>query len=376
LAPKSISDYGRLLKEFDAFTGHIDLESALTTANAKAWQQEKRVDGLNAAINATMYLKSFATWACKSGYKCGPEGVSVLFHLKPPKGKKRVRHALTQEQLDAIWKALASPSAPGGARAAALLRVLLATGVKRDETRTLLLKDFQLDAKGRGGLISVRDKPYTDVGARKLRLDPDTVASVQAYLAVRPTYAAKGPEPLLLNKDRIGFTENGFGSWIRRIAEFIEAETGIPWTTEDMRFTSNEERNALIRDPDLREKCSATLESAEGDANLEDVVMAACKILEVRVRAASTPPVDKRSGVPLMQFAFGEPAPAVRLSTEAREQSGAERMYAGLMGFYRNRAIHEVRRDLDQRAARQIVLWIDHLLTLLDEASLSRQSVV
>ena len=34
--------------------------------------------------------------------------------------------------------------------------------------------------------------------------------------------------------------------------------------------------------------------------------MAASKILEVRVRAASTPPVDKRSGVPLMQFTFGD----------------------------------------------------------------------
>jgi hypothetical protein len=28
--PKSITDYGRLLKEFDAFTGHIDYDSALT----------------------------------------------------------------------------------------------------------------------------------------------------------------------------------------------------------------------------------------------------------------------------------------------------------------------------------------------------------
>jgi len=34
--------------------------------------------------------------------------------------------------------------------------------------------------------------------------------------------------------------------------------------------------------------------------------MAASKILEVRVHAASTPPVDKRSGVPLMRFAFGD----------------------------------------------------------------------
>jgi site-specific recombinase XerD len=131
LAPKSVSDYGRLLKEFDAFTKHVDLESALTMANAKAWQQEKRVDGVNAAINATMYLKSFATWACREGYKCSPEGVSVLFHLKAPKAPKRVRHALTHQQLDAIWTALASPSAPAGPRTRALLRVLLATGMKK-----------------------------------------------------------------------------------------------------------------------------------------------------------------------------------------------------------------------------------------------------
>lgn len=73
LAPKSVSDYGRLLKEFDASTGHVDLESALTTANAKAWQQEKRVDSLNAAINATMYLKSLATWAAAVCHPCTGE---------------------------------------------------------------------------------------------------------------------------------------------------------------------------------------------------------------------------------------------------------------------------------------------------------------
>lgn len=174
---------------------------------------------------------------------------------------------------------------------------------------------------------------------------------------------------MLLSKDQILFSENGFGSSIRRIGRFIEEETGLPWTTEDMRFTSNEERSALLHDPELREKCTATLESTEGDANLEDAVMAACKILEIRVRDACNPPQDKRSGVALMEFAFGEPTPALRVSTDTREQNGARQMFAGLMGFYRNRAIHEVRRDLDQRSARQIVLWTDHLLTLLEEAS-------
>jgi len=51
-------------------------------------------------------------------------------------------------------------------------------------------------------------------------------------------------------------------------------------------------------------------------------------------------------------------------------------MYSGLMAFYRNRAIHEFRGDLDQRAARQIVLWIDHLLALLEEASPAQPSLV
>ena len=161
---------------------------------------------------------------------------------------------------------------------------------------------------------------------------------------------------------------------VKRISKFIGEETGIPWTAEDMRFTSDEERSALLHDPDLREKCAATLESSEGDANLEDAVMAASKILEVRVREACNPPAERRSGVALMEFAFNEPKPALRLSNDAREQTGVARMYAGLMGFYRNRAVHEVRRDLDQRAARQIVLWIDHLLALLDEAVLQTYS--
>jgi site-specific recombinase XerD len=309
LAPKSITDYGRVLKEFDEFTGHIDLESALTMANAKAWQLKKRENGLNATINATMYLKSFATWACKSGYRCGPEEQSVLVHLKAPQGKKRVRHALTQQQLDEIWRALALPSTPGGNRGTALLRILLATGLKREKARTLLRNDFQPDANGWRGRILARMKPYTDVGATILRLDRITVAAVRDYLSVRPAYAAKPPEPLLLNKDRIGFTENGFGSWIRRIAEHIEAETGIPWTTEDMRFTSNVERHALIHDPDLREMCSATLEAPEGETEYEDAVADAGTLLEIRVRSACNPPREQRSGWKLMQFAFAEPNP-------------------------------------------------------------------
>lgn len=364
-AAKSRSDYGRLLREFDSFTEHGNLDSALTMANAKRWTQRKREDGLNAAINATMYLKSFATWACKSDYKCGPEGESVLVHLKAPKSNKRVRHAFTQQQLDVIWRALASPSAPAGYRAAVLLRVLLATGIQRDAARALLLDDFKKDVRGRRGHITVREKPYTDVGARKLRLDADTVDAIRQYLEVRPAYEGKPPEPLLINKNGKAFTENGFGSSVRRIAKYIGVETGMPWTTEDMRFTWRQEASALISDEELREKCTKTLEAPEGTADYEDAVMDACKVLEIRVRKASNPPKERRSGWRLMQFAFGEPTPPLRLSSESAEQDGVMHMYSGLMAVYRNRTTHEKRGDLDQREAKQIVLWVDHLLALL-----------
>lgn len=371
LKPKSIRDYSARLREFDAFTGHTDLDSAVTMQNAKAWQKEKRAGGPSAEIVATMYLKSFASWLCDSEYRCGPEEKSVLVHLRAPKAKKRVRYPYTEQQLDAIWAALSS--GPGPHFSTALLRILLATGILKQQARVLLKKDFHVDARGRGGQITIREQPHTDVGARKLRLDPETVTAVKTYLTVRPTYNRKkggGLEPLLLSRNGLAYSEWGFSTVTDRIKERIQEETGIPWTAEDMRFTSNYERTALLRDQELRDKCTSTLESTDGDANLEDAVMAACKILEIRVRDAANPPPDQQSGVALMEFAFGDPTPALRfIAMEPREQKAVARTYAGLMGLYRNRAIHELRRDLDQRAARQIVSWIDHLLVLLDEAA-------
>ena len=372
LKPKSIREYSGRLREFDSFTGHTELDLALTMENARAWQREKRADGPTAEISATMYLKSFARWACDSEYKCGPEGQSVLVHLKAPKTKKKIRYAYTEQQLDAIWTALSTPDAPTPELSAALLRILFATGILKQQARGLLFKDFIPDVRGRGGLLSVREKPYSDVGAVRLRLDPETVAAVKSYLAIRPTYNRKrggGLEPLLLNRNGIGYSEYGFASLTARIAEHILNETGIPWTSEDMRFTSDYERRALLHDPELRERCTTTLESDAGDVDLEDAVMAASKILEIRVREAAKPPVDRRSGVALMEFAFDEPKPGLRFpAMDVREQKGAARAFSSVMALYRNRAVHELRRDLDQRSARQIILWIDHLLLLLEEA--------
>lgn len=104
----------------------------------------------------------------------------------------------------------------------------------------------------------------------------------------------------------------------------------MQWNTELMRHTWREEGSAPFRDPDIRSSC---MEILNGEGNYDQAVMAACKVLEARVRVASGAPASQRSGVQLMHFAFGGDKPPLRLSSEASEQRGAMEMYAGLMSY-------------------------------------------
>ena len=110
------------------------------------------------------------------------------------------------------------------------------------------------------------------------------------------------------------------------------------------------------------------MEILNGEGNYDQAVMAACQVLEARVRDAASAPAHLRSGVQLMKFAFGGEAPPLRLSGDASEQRGALEMYAGLMSYYRNPAAHRIRDDLDKKEVMRIVSWIDHLLTLIGRA--------
>lgn len=121
--------------------------------------------------------------------------------------------------------------------------------------------------------------------------------------------------------------------------------------------------HALIRDEELRRRCLDLL-AAEGD--YDRVLREACVVLEDRVRDAigASPELV---GTVLMERAFGTNG-ALRMSLVPAEQVGAMQMFRGLVAFFRNPSGHRLRDDVERDHALRVVVWIDLLLALMEEA--------
>lgn len=126
------------------------------------------------------------------------------------------------------------------------------------------------------------------------------------YEEERPEYAGRRPDPVFLTENGTGFTSNGFGTWLDRIGADIEEATGLKWSSDLMWLTWKARRESPLMDADLRASCMTIL---NGESNYDQAVMAACRILETRVREVSRAPESEKSGVRLMRFAFGPSGP-------------------------------------------------------------------
>ena len=240
LAAKSRKDYSRYLREFDTFTGGVSLEDALNLDNAAAWINKVEQRGLFAAHNACMYLKSFATWAKKSNYVMLPGGVSILAGLEAPSLPKGSRNAISDTDLDEIWKVLETRPNKDRARATAYMWLLLATGLRKNEARQLSIKDLHLDVEGDKSWAHVRWQTSKGAKERRVRIDRAAAGPIHEYIEMhRPAYIGpkNKPEPVFITVDGKAFTENGFGSWAGRIFDDIEKETGITVSSHWVRHT-------------------------------------------------------------------------------------------------------------------------------------------
>lgn len=234
LAPKTRRDYGRYLHEFDAFTGHVSLEEALTLDLAAQWVETLRPRGAFAARNSATYLKSMASWVAKSRYIVIPGGGSLLAGLEKPRVPKNKRRNLSDEQLALIWDALSDRPNRDRLRGFAYVKLLAGSGLRRNEARQLLLANVHLE--GRVPYLHVDATTSKGQKERDVRLDPDAVEPILAYLAVRPKVVGDDL-PLFLTEDGAAFTENGWGTWCDRIGKDIFKATGIRWYSHLMRHT-------------------------------------------------------------------------------------------------------------------------------------------
>lgn len=241
LAPKSKRDYGRYLREFDVFTGHVSWGEAVTLDNAAQWVEEVRGRGAFAAHNACMYLKSLASWVAKSKQVVIPGGGSALAGLEPPKKPESRRQPFTDSQLERIWLALSERPNRDRARAMAYIRLLNGGGIRRNEGRQIAMRDLHIETDpARSSYIRVL--AHTSKGQREriTRLDPEAVAALEAYInnARHAYWGPKNkPEPLFTTEEGYAFTENGFGTWCDRIFDDIEKATGIHGSSHMFRHT-------------------------------------------------------------------------------------------------------------------------------------------
>jgi uncharacterized protein (TIGR02391 family) len=363
LAPHTTRDYERYLKRFDEFTGHASLGDALTTDNALRWQEQMKEKGLGATRNATAALKSFATWLARSRNLVGPGGGTVLVGVnslnKPVRAP--IRKPIDERELLQVWSAIEQRSSRDRDRARAYLRLLHATGLRKDDARQVQKPNLVIDPSGNAAwLVATARTPGGKPKQRRIRLDRTTVTAIQSYLANRPRYRGKPPEPLFLTEEGQAFTNFGFSSWNDRLFDDIFKATGWQGSADLFRATWKQEAQAEVRDSELRRRCVDLL-AAERDH--DRAVREACLVLEDRVRARSgaTP---AQIGTALMEWAFSPGR--LTLASHPAEQAGVMQMYRGTIAFYRNGTGHRVRDDFDPKEAVRIVAWIDHLLGLLD----------
>lgn len=238
LSPKSKRDYGRYLRQFDTFTGCTSLDEALTLDNASRFVAGLSERGASTAHNGAMYLKSFASWIKKSKYLVVEGGGSRLDGLEAPSVPKAHRQAFSDDQMDAIWKALELRPNNDRPRALALMWLLFATGLRKNEARQVGLKDVHID--GDRSWVLVRAITSKGMKERKVQLDPVALGPLEQYREDhRPTYAGPRniPEPFFLTREGKPFSEWGFSSWVDRIFDDIERDTSIHGFAHLMRHT-------------------------------------------------------------------------------------------------------------------------------------------
>lgn len=242
LAPHTKRDYQRYLERFDDFTGHTSLEAALNLDNATAWIEEMRSRGLFTANNACMALKSFASWIKKARYIQIMGGGSLLAGLENPSLPKSHRRAFTEAEMEKIYYAVEGMPASQRLRAATLIRLLVATGLRRNEARQILIRDLEIDYARLRGFVRIRAKTSKGNKDRVSRLDPEAIRAIDAYLNLpggRPAYVGpqNQPEPIFLTREGKGFTEWGWSTFCDRIWDEIKKQTGIDGSSHYLRHT-------------------------------------------------------------------------------------------------------------------------------------------
>lgn len=189
----------------DVARAALAAESALRAVTADrlvAALQELRLQGLSARSIARLIstLRGFYAWLLdRRMIRRDPTA-----HLEPPRAARKLPRFLTPEEVTAL---LDTPdrTSPRGARDAAMLELLYATGLRVSELTGLRLEDLRLEA----GYLTTMGKGSKE---RVVPMGAEACTRLRAYLeSARPVFAAERRVPFVfLNARGARLTRQGF----------------------------------------------------------------------------------------------------------------------------------------------------------------------
>jgi len=236
LSEKSRIEYGRYLMDFARWAGSPKL-CDLTSALVDEWVAMRKRKTVYAARAACAYLKSFASWLADERVVRSDAGTSIFAGVKTPRVPSEGRMPLEDGEIDRIWEIIRSQSNRYRQRDAALVWLLFATGVRKNEARELLYEDVHLDPRG-PNWIEIRWHTSKGRKTRRVTFGRMAAKALAEYIDhSRPTFRGRGPELLFLTAEGHGYTESGFSDWLYHLADLFERNGVRGWMAHRMRHT-------------------------------------------------------------------------------------------------------------------------------------------
>lgn len=175
-SPGTIKVYGDGVKRFLRWCAETGNPAELTRATVQAFLADLLDDGAeaNTAKSRDLALKRYAAWLVDENEL----SANPLVGLKPPKGDRKVVHALTDEQLRRLIKACQGKSLQDR-RDEAIVRLLAETGLRASEVLALQVADVDVHE----GLVTVhRGKGGK---GRVAPFSTQTAAAIDRYMRAR-----------------------------------------------------------------------------------------------------------------------------------------------------------------------------------------------
>lgn len=209
-SPHTIAFYRQTLGDFVRFAGDVDCNS-LTLRLCREYVLALTEDESRNSVTVQDYvraLRAFLNWLCDTGYAAE----RITTQLRLPKAKATVKDVLTPAEIEKLFAAL--PDSFEGKRNAAMLSLMLGSGLRREEVITLRI-DFLHIPEGYALVTGKGNKQrYVPIGAL-------TAERLQAYLQIRPT--SELPQ-VFLKADGSAVTVNTLKNMFRKLKKITGIE--------------------------------------------------------------------------------------------------------------------------------------------------------